>query len=263
MPMIEAGDLRVRYERAGPEGAPWVVLSHSLGMDLSMWDEQVGPLAVSFHVLRHDTRGHGRTTVTPGPYSLEQLARDVLGLMDGLGLRRAHFCGLSLGGQIGMWLGAHAPERIERLVLCNTGARIGTAERWDERIAAVRQGGMASIGSSVPERWFSPEFRASSPGIVENARAVFEATPPEGYAGCCAAIRDADLHPGLAAIRSPTLVIAGSQDPATPPADGRCLAAAIPNARYHELQASHLSCLEAADGFTSALAGFLSGQGDA
>jgi 3-oxoadipate enol-lactonase len=263
MPMIEAGDLRVCCEETGPEGAPPVVLSHSLGMDLSMWDPQAVPLSTRFRVLRYDTRGHGRTAATAGSYTIEQLARDVLRLMDALGLGRAHFCGLSLGGMIGMWLGAHAPERVHRLVLCNTGARIGTTERWNERIASVRQGGTASVAAPVLERWFSPAFRERSPGVVGRARAVLTATPSEGYAGCSAAIRDADLGGDLASIRAPTLVIGGSEDPATPPADNRRLAETIPNARYVELRASHLSCLEAAEEFTAAVAGFLSQEGEA
>jgi len=263
MPTTNAGDLRVHYELLGREGAPLVVLSHSLGMDLSMWDSQTPALAQRFRVLRYDTRGHGQTAVTSGPYALDQLAGDVLRLMDALGLARAHFCGLSLGGMIGMWLGAHAPGRIEKLVLCNTGSRIGTAERWNERIESVRRGGMKGVASAVVERWFSSEFRESSPEVVERARVRLEATPPEGYAGGCAAIRDADLGRDLAAIRPPTLVIAGAKDPATPPADGRRLADAIPQARYVALPASHLSCLEAAEAFTSELNAFLAGDGGA
>jgi 3-oxoadipate enol-lactonase len=230
-------------------------------MDLTMWDRQAPTLAKTFRVLRYDTRGHGRTAVSVSPYAIDQLAQDVLRLLDALGVARAHFCGLSLGGMIGMWLGAHAGERVERLALCNTGARIGTSERWNERIAAVREGGMTRVAAAVVERWFSPEFQETAPEVVALARARLEGTPPEGYAGCCAAIRDADLFPDLPAIRSPTLVIAGSQDPATPPADGRRLAEAIPHARYVELEASHLSCLEEADRFTAELTAFLAGGG--
>jgi 3-oxoadipate enol-lactonase len=263
MPFVTVGDLDVRYELAGPAEAPMVVLSHSLGADLSMWDPQARALAARFRVLRYDGRGHGRTTVAPGPYSIETLARDVLALMDALGVERAHFCGLSMGGMIGMWLGAHARERIDRLVLCNTGARIGTSEGWNARIRAVERGGMVAVASAVVERWFTPEFRHRSPEVVARAERMVANSPAAGYTACCAAIRDADESPHLGAIVARTLVIAGTYDPATPPADGRALVAAIPRARYLELVASHLSNLEAEGSFTAELLVFLSDrQGD-
>lgn len=258
---VAAGDLRVRYEAAGPPGAPVVVLSHSLGTDLGMWEPQVPALARRLRVLRYDTRGHGGTTVTPGAYTLAQLAEDVLRLLDALDVAQAHFCGLSMGGLIGMWLGAHARGRVRRLVLSNTAARIGTVEGWNERIASVRARGMESVAAAVAERWFSREFRARSPAAVARARAWLGSTAPDGYAGCCAAIRDADERADVRAITAPTLVIAGSRDPSTPPAEGRRLAEAIPGARYVELPASHLAGLEAAEAFTSELTGFLGGEG--
>jgi 3-carboxy-cis,cis-muconate cycloisomerase/3-oxoadipate enol-lactonase len=261
MPTIDVSDLRMNYEQTGPAGAPVVVLSHSLGTDLTMWDAQARALEEAFRVVRYDLRGHGRTTASPGPYAIEQLARDVVGLLDVLGVARAHFCGLSIGGMIGIWLGAHAPERVLRLVLSNTAERIGTTEGWTERIEAVRAGGLSSIAAAVTDRWFSPAFRAAAPEVVEKARARLESTTPEGYVGCCAAIRDADLRADLSFIAAPTLVIAGRNDPATTPADGRRLADAIPRARYVELDASHLSCLEAAAPFTSAAYAFLTAGG--
>jgi 3-oxoadipate enol-lactonase len=257
MPFLDAGDLRVRYEWSGPAEARVVVLSHSLGTDLSMWDPQMPALAERFRVLRYDTRGHGGTAVTDGPYSIAQLGGDVLRMLDALGVTSAHFCGLSMGGQIGMWLGARAPERIGRLVLSNTGARIGSTSAWNTRIETVRTQGMGAIASGVTERWFSAELRERAPEVVARARALLEATPPLGYAACAAAIRDADARALLGGIHAPTLVIAGSKDPATPPADHRFLADSIPGARYVELEAAHLSNLEAPEAFTSALVGFL------
>jgi 3-oxoadipate enol-lactonase len=263
MPFVTVGDLDVRYELAGPAEAPVVILSHSLGADLSMWDPQARAIAARFRVLRYDGRGHGRTTVAPGPYSIETLARDVLAFMDALGVERAHFCGLSMGGMIGMWLGAHARVRIDRLVLCNTGARIGTSEGWNARIRAVERGGMIAVAPAVIERWFTSEFRHRSPEIVARAERMVADAPAAGYTACCAAIRDADESPHLAAIDARTLVIAGTHDPATPPADGQALAAAIPRARYLELAASHLSNLEAEASFTAELLVFLAeGQAD-
>ncbi len=260
MPFIRAGDLHVRYELGGPAEAPVVVLSHSLGADLSMWDPQARALAEHFRVLRYDGRGHGQTTVTPGPYTIEVLAGDVLALMDALGVARAHFCGLSMGGMIGMRLGAHARDRTDRLVLSNTAARIGTIETWNTRIRSVEGGGMTAVSSAVIERWFTPEFRRSSSGVVATAERMVADAPAAGYTACCAAIRDADEHADLAAITARTLVIAGAHDPATPPAAGRALAAAISGSRYVELPASHLSNLEAEAAFTAELLAFLAGN---
>ena len=261
MPFLTAGDLTVHHALSGPEGAPVVVLSHSLGGNLSLWDPQAPALAERFRVLRYDTRGHGRTAVTAGPYSLARLGGDALALLDALGVARAHFCGLSLGGLVGMWLGMNAPDRIERLVLCNTAGRVGTAESWNARMEAVRRDGMEGITSAVMERWFSPGFRERSPAAVAQARAMLASTSPEGYVACCEALRDADVGGAVGRIRAPTLVIAGSLDLATPPAEGRRLADAIAGARYRELPAAHLSNLEAEDAFTSELLAFLDGGG--
>jgi 3-oxoadipate enol-lactonase len=259
MPFLEAGGLRVHYEVSGPPQAPALVFSNSLGADLSMWEPQVPSLAEAFRVVRYDTRGHGQTAVPEGAYAVPQLAGDVIGLLDALGIARAHFCGLSMGGLIGMWLGTQAPSRIDRLVLCNAGALIGTAEKWNGRIQEVRDHGMASLAPSVLERWFTPGFRERSPQVVARTRAMVERAPAQGYMGCCAAIRDADLRAAIPAIQAPTLVISGRWDPATPPSDGQAIARAIPGARYVELDASHLSNVEAAADFTAALRGFLAG----
>jgi 3-oxoadipate enol-lactonase len=258
--LADVSGLKVSYELTGPPQAPVVVLSHSLGADLAMWDPQQKALARSFRVLRYDTRGHGGTALAAEPWTLAMLASDVVGLLDALGLARVHFCGLSMGGLVGMWLGAHAASRVDRLVLCSTGARIGTAESWNARIEGVRQGGMRSISSSVLERWFTQEFRRAAPEVVAGVRRVIETTPAQGYAACCAAIRDADERADLAAIRAPTLVISGRHDPATPPAEGQAVANAVPGARYVELPAAHLSNIEAAAAFNTELLGFLAGE---
>jgi len=260
VPIVQSGDLRTHYELVGPAGAPAIVFSNSLGANLSAWDPQATALQDRFRVLRYDTRGHGRSSVTPGPYTLAQLAGDVVSLLDALGLERAHFCGLSLGGMIGMWLGIHAPQRVARLVLCNTAPRIGDRERWNARIESVRKGGMAAIASEIVARWLSPELRARAPETYAATQKMLESTPPEGYAACSAAIRDADLSAQVAAIRAPTLVIAGSEDPATPSAAVRALADAVPGAHYVELRASHLSNLEAPEAFNAALIRFLTSE---
>jgi 3-oxoadipate enol-lactonase len=257
MPIVKSGEARIHYALEGQSGAPALVLSNSLGTNYSMWDAQLPELRKKLRVLRYDTRGHGQSSLTPGPYSIEQLGRDVMALLDALDLDRVHFCGLSMGGMIGMWLGANAPERLNKLVLCNTAAKIGTSEVWNARIEAVRKNGMKSVASAVVERWFSPAFREKPPATVSSTLKMLEAANPEGYAACCAAIRDFDYREQLSRIRVPTLVIAGAHDPSTPPADGRFLADQIQGAQYAELDAAHLSNIEAQDRFNNEVAKFL------
>lgn len=250
-------DVRVAYRFDGAVDAPLLMLSNSLGTDLHMWDPQIAAFARRYRVLRYDGRGHGASGVTPGPYAIEQLARDAIGLLDALQLRRVHFCGLSMGGMVGMWLGIHAPERIDKLILCNTAARIGPPEMWNARIEKVRTEGMAAITSAVLERWFTEGFRSRSPGAIEPIRQTLLATSREGYTACCAAVRDMDQRQAVARIGAPTLVIAGTHDAATPPADGRFAAEQIQGAGYVELDAAHLSNVERAEEFTDAVLTFL------
>src|SRR5215831_7208744 len=244
MPFAEFGDVRIHYRWNGAEDAPVVVLSNSLGVDLTMWDAQAVAWSAKFRVLRYDTRGHGQSSVTPGPYSIQQLGCDVVALMDAVGVKRAHFCGLSMGGQTGMWLGGNAPDRLLKLVLCNTGAKIGTAESWAGRIEAVTKGGMAGVAPQVIERWFTSSFRSKEPAKVSAVQKLLETTNPQGYAACSEAVRDFDYRERLEKIAVPTLVIAGSADPSTPPADGRFIAEQIAGARFVELNAAHLSNIE-------------------
>ncbi|HXJ45926.1 MAG TPA: alpha/beta fold hydrolase, partial [Candidatus Dormibacteraeota bacterium] len=190
-------------------------------------------------------------------YSIELLANDVLNLLDALRFDRVHFCGLSMGGQIGMWLGHHAPSRLHKLVLCNTGATIGTHEAWNARIDAVLSQGLADVSSAVVSRWFTPEFALLHPDVVASAKSIIESANPAGYASCCAAVRDCDAREMLSSVSVPTLVIAGSHDFATPAADGRFLAENIPGAQYVELRAAHLSNIEAAAQFISVVENFL------
>lgn len=257
MPFARVGDVEIHHEVEGDAGAPVLVLAHPLGTNLSFWEPQRAELAKRFRLVRYDGRGHGRSSVTPGPYRIEQLARDAVGLLDALSIERAHFCGLSIGGLVGIWLGAHAAPRLLRLVLSNTAARIGSGETWDARIAAVRKEGLPELAPTMMERWFTPAFRTSRPDAVARAEAMLASSPPEGYIGCCGAIRDADLHEEAREIRVPTLVISGRGDPATPPAQGQALAGAIAGARYVELHASHLSSVEAAAAYTDEVARFL------
>lgn len=257
MPFADVAGARLHYRFDGADDAPVVMLCNSLGTDLSMWDGQVPALTRHYNVLRYDSRGHGQSGVAPGPYTIEQLGRDAAALLDALGLTQVRFCGLSMGGMVGQWLGANAARRLSRLVLCNTAARIGTAEVWNARIDAVNTGGMAAIVENVVARWYTAPFIASSPAAIDKTRAMLLTTPAAGYVASCGAVRDMDQRESVSRIRVPTLVVAGAHDTVTSPADGRLLVERIAGAQYVELPAAHLSNIEAEAAFTSAVTAFL------
>jgi len=257
MTTIALNGTRLRVRCDGERSRPTVVLSNSLGTDLSMWDAQAALLATRFHVVRYDTRGHGGSDATPGPYTIDLLGADVLALLDHLDIERAHLVGLSMGGVVAQWLGAHAPQRLRKLVLANTAARIGTEEGWRTRAAAVRAEGMSDIAAGAPGRWFTPEFVARQAVIVGSMQKTLRGQDPEGYAACCEALAVADMGEDLRRIAAPTLVIAGIHDPVTTVADAQQLARAIPDATVAPLPASHLSNIEAPDRFSELVASFL------
>jgi 3-oxoadipate enol-lactonase len=259
MSHIAIDGCRIHHRFDGADDAPVVLLSNSLGTDMAMWEPQMPALTARFRVLRYDSRGHGRSDAPPCPYTIDRLGRDALGLLDALGLQHVRFCGLSKGGMVGMWLAVHAADRIERLVLSNTAAHLAPASAWDDRIRAVREGGMASMVDTVLERWFTAPFRAAAPEKIEPVRRMLLATPVEGYAACCAAIRDMDQREAIRGISVPTLVVVGEHDPATPPPLGALVAQRIPGARLVTLPAAHLSNIEAESGFNSAVIDFFAG----
>jgi 3-oxoadipate enol-lactonase len=261
MAFVESPDRRINYALSGRENSPVLLLSNSLGTNLSMWDPQLPELEKYFSVLRYDTRGHGRTTVVPGPYSFAQLGGDVVALLDALKLEHVHFCGLSMGGMTGLWLGLHAASRVRKLIVCSASAKFGNAELWEKRIATVRQGGMKSISTQVVERWYTSEFRERAPEAVRATLEMIEGTSSEGYVDCCAALRDSDLREDVANIRAPTLIISGTHDLAATPTDGKFLASRIPGAQYSELNAAHLSNVEAPEDFTREVLRFLTSEG--
>lgn len=237
-----------------PQGAP-VLLLNSLGTDLHLWDA-ILPHLPGHRVIRMDTRGHGRSAVPAGDFTLAQLVADATALIDHLSLPRLSVVGVSLGGMMAQALAAQMPDRIARVVLSNTAPRMGTPQAWAERIAAVRTGGIEAIADTILDRWFAPAFRASP--AVAPWRAMLTATPPQGYAGCCAALASADLSANTTRITCPALVIAGALDGASPPAVVRPLAAAIPGARYHEFAAcGHLPMAESPDQFGPLIHAFL------
>ena len=247
-----SGDtVELDYRLEGPEGAPVLVLANSLGTTFRMWDEQAPALSERFRLLRYDHRGHGGSPVPPGPYGMDDLGRDVLALLDRLGIEHASFCGLSIGGMVGMWLASEAPERIERLVLCCTSARFEPPEAWSDRARTVRESGVGEISDAILDRWFTPPFHKSRPDIVEWAGRMLRDTPVGGYAGCCEAIRDADLRGRLGGIQAPTLVIAGADDPAAPVDKAEFIRDSIPDARLMVIeQSAHLANVEQPEAVT-------------
>lgn len=257
MPFVETKDLHMHYELDGPAGAPALVLSNSLGTNLSLWDQQLPVFVKTFRVIRYDSRGHGQTSATPGEYTVEMLGRDVLQLLDALNLERVNFCGLSIGGMTGMWLAVNAPQRLERLVLSNTAPKIGKIDAWNQRIKLVRESGTRAVAQAVVEKWFTPEFHAKHPNQIAKTRHMIETTNTDGYVGSCAAVRDFDFWEQVTAIRAQTLVIAGTHDQSVPPSDAQKLAKQIPGAHYIELAAAHISNIEAATRFTNEVSEFL------
>jgi 3-oxoadipate enol-lactonase len=222
-----------------------------------MWDKVVQRFESRYRVVRFDLRGHGKSSTPPGPYSVDDLGRDVVLLIDSLGIASANYCGLSLGGMIGIWLGIHASERLARVVLANTAPRIGSPSAWDERIATLRREGIKPLAEATLTRWFTASYRTAHADEVDFIRRMLLSTDPNGYSACCAALRDADLTSGVASISTPCLVITGESDPATPPSDGRALHQQLGNSEYVELEASHLSAWERADDFARVALSFL------
>ena len=254
MAFVQLDDIRCYYRLEGAAERPVLVLSHSLGLDHAMWDPQVPALTSRFRVLRYDLRGHGATDAPPGDYTIEQLGRDALTLLDSLGFDRVAWCGLSLGGMIGQWLGAHAGERLTGLVLANTSPRTADPAGMEARRRTVLANGMASIVDMAMTRFFGEQLAAANPAPVASARETLLACTPVGYAGCCAALRDYDGTRLLARISTPTLVVGGDADEAMPWEDhGAALTRSIPNATAVRLPAAHISNVVMPRTFTRAV----------
>jgi 3-oxoadipate enol-lactonase/4-carboxymuconolactone decarboxylase len=257
LPFVNVDNTRLFYRLEGADDRLVLVMSHSLGCDHGQWDQQTRDLLPHFRILRYDMRGHGASDVPPGDYSIERLGRDVIAIVDALGIDKFAFCGLSIGGMIGQWLGASATDRLTHLVLANTSPRMDTAA-METRRGIVLQSGMAAVADAVLGRFFTPETLARQDADVGSARRTLLNTDPRGYAGCCAAIRDMDQITLLPQIRVPTLIIVGDRDVSTPwTGHGDVLAREIPHARVVHLPTAHLSNLERPRSFTSALADFL------
>lgn len=260
MPMINADDgcpIHVKVE--GRDDAPVLMLSNSLGTNLTMWDDQAPEFSKHFRLIRYDRRGHGQSGVPKGPYSMERFGRDVLSVLDALGVKKTNWCGLSMGGMVGQWLGANAPDRVEKLVLSNTNYHYPDKAAWGDRIRFVNQNGLKAMIDPNMQRWFTEGFRARAPEAMARMTAMFVATDPAGYIACCEAIRDMDFTASNPGIAAPTLVIVGSQDVATPPSAGEAIQKQIKGAKLASIDAAHIANVEQPKPYTETVLNFLLG----
>lgn len=257
MPMIDADGCLLNVSVEGRDGGPTLMLSNSLGATLQMWEPQMKALTQVFRVIRYDRRGHGKSQVPPGPYSMGRFGRDVLAILDDLNIEKVHWCGLSMGGMVGQWLGANAPERFGKLILANTACHYPDPTRWLERIKAVKDGGMAAVADTVIAGWLTQDFRDREPQITAKVKAMMLATPVAGYIACCEALSTLDQRELLPKITSPTLVITGRHDMSTTISAGEYIRSRIPGASMTILDAAHVSNVEQPHAFTDAVVGFL------
>ena len=260
MPYVVRSGCRLSYYVGGNPRGEALVFSNSLGTTHELWQPQMEALASVFRIVRYDTRGHGESDAPHGSYTIDTLGRDAVAILDAAGVDRAHVCGLSLGGLTAMWLGVHAPDRIHSLILSSTAARIGSVSMWEERIAQVKATGVAALADAAMGRWFTAGFRAAQPATVSVYHRLLSSTPATGYIGCCAAIRDADLREAITSIAVPALVIAGREDPVTPPSDAEDIRARIPGARAALLDAAHIANVEQASAFNDLVSSFITQQ---
>ena len=257
MPTFTSNDAQINYQIFGDANKPALVFSNSLGTKYSMWQPQIEHFQQDHYVICYDTRGHGASSVPQGPYSLEQLGQDVVNLLDHLDIAKAAFCGISMGGLTGQWLAIHKPERFSQVIVCNTAAKIGQEQAWQDRAALVREQGLAPIAATAALRWFTNPFIQSNPAVVAELSNDLGAGSPEGYANCCEALAKADVREQLSSIQIPVLIIAGQQDPVTTVADGQFMQQRIANSRLFEINASHISNIEQPEAFNQAVQTFL------
>lgn len=256
MAFLDLPTHRLHYRVDGTRG-PWLTFCNSLGTDLSMWNPQVEALSGEFRILRYDRRGHGASTAPPAPYTMADLGGDVLALLDALEIKRTHFCGLSIGGLVGQWLGVHAGDRLDRLVVCATAPKIGNPESWQARSEQVREQGLAPLLEPTAERWFTPAFNAAHPDVVRDILERFAGTSVEGYRGCCDALAGADLRAELGRVTVPVLAISGDDDPVCTPADLLHIADGVADGRHVSLSGRHIVNIESPGAFNAALREFL------
>lgn len=257
MPTFKSQDAEINYQTFGDANHPAIVFSNSLGTKYSMWQPQIDALKKDYYVICYDTRGHGASSAPQGPYSIEQLGTDVIQLLDHLNIQKASFCGISMGGLTGQWLAIHHPDRFNHMIVCNTAAKIGQAQAWNERAALVREQGLKPIADTAATRWFTEPFIQSNTAIVQSLSNDLGAGSPEGYASCCEALAKADVREELASIQVPVFIIAGQQDPVTTVQDGQYMLDRIRNAQLFEINASHISNIEQPEAFNQAVLNFI------
>ncbi|WP_168393943.1 3-oxoadipate enol-lactonase [Acinetobacter indicus] len=257
MPTFTSQDAEINYQTFGDAAKPALVFSNSLGTNFKMWQPQIDHFQQDFFVICYDTRGHGASSAPQGPYTLDQLGQDVVNLLDHLNIEKAAFCGISMGGLTGQWLAINKPERFSHVVVCNTAAKIGQEQAWNERAALVREQGLAPIASTAAGRWFTEPFIQSNAATVVTLSNDLGAGSPEGYASCCEALAKADVREQLKDIQVPVLIVAGQQDPVTTVADGEFMQQRIANAELFEINASHISNIEQPEAFNQAVQAFI------
>lgn len=248
---------RMHFKIDGPENAPVVLFSNSLGTSLQMWDKQIASLTDTFRVVRYDRRGHGKSSVSSVPFTIDDLGKDVLTLIDHLALDKVHFCGLSIGGLVGQWLGVNAGDRLHSLSICASAAKIGTADAWVERAELVRERGLSPLLEGTEQRWFTPAFSQQNPQVVTSILNEFLETPPEGYAHCCEALANADFNADLSKISVPTLCVYGNDDPVCPPSDLIHIAETVQQGKHLSINGRHIFNIESTEQFNTALKSFL------
>src|ERR1700712_879141 len=257
MPIIDADGCLLNVSVEGRDSGPTLMLLNSLGSTMQMWEPQMAALKQIFRVIRYDRRGHGKSGVPPGPYSMERFGKDVLAILDDLNIEKTHWCGLSMGGMVGQWLGANASERFDRIILSNTACYYPDPTNWLNRIKAVKEGGIAAVADTVIAGWLTAAFCAREPEITARLKGMLVASPVQGYRACCEALSPLDQRALLPKIKSPTLVIAGRHDPATPVAAGELIRSQIPGATMTILDAAPISNAEQPHAFRDGVVGFL------
>ncbi|MDM1486679.1 MULTISPECIES: 3-oxoadipate enol-lactonase [Acinetobacter] len=257
MPTFTSNDAQINYQTFGDAAKPALIFSNSLGTNFKMWQAQIDFFQQDFFVICYDTRGHGASSAPQGPYSIDQLGQDVVNLLDHLNIEKAAFCGISMGGLTGQWLAIHRPERFNQVVVCNTAAKIGQEQAWNDRAALVREQGLQPIASTAASRWFTEPFIQSNATVVNNLQNDLAAGSAEGYASCCEALAKADVREQLKDITVPVLVVAGQQDPVTTVADGQFMVERITNSQLFEINASHISNVELPNEFNQAVKQFI------
>ena len=257
MPTFTSNDAQINYQTFGNASKPALVFSNSLGTNFKMWQPQIDFFQQDFFVICYDTRGHGASSAPEGPYSIDQLGQDVINLLDHLNIEKAAFCGISMGGLTGQWLAINRSERFNQVVVCNTAAKIGQEQAWNDRAALIREQGLQPIASTAASRWFTEPFIQSNATVVNNLQNDLGAGSPEGYASCCEALAKADVREQLKDIPVPVLVVAGQQDPVTTVADGQYMVDRIANSQLFEINASHISNIEQPEAFNQAVQKFI------